>query len=247
MSEDDDRLGDLGRPEPSAAERFAGLDEGDMEAERREREKESPGPPRPAGRYTWVVGVAALIAIVVVAFNSLPNAGRGYRGPKEGERVPVFAAPLATGDAEGDTNIKQDAEDEDAGNDTPACDVRGADVFNLCDLFEERPLVLILSAPSDQCDRELEAAGRLAEELPEVQFAATIAARSRDQARDVVEETGVEFPVAFDEPPPILFNLYRVAFCSTAFVERGGVLREFHANTPLSEDELRQGARELTR
>ena len=52
-----------------------------MEAERKERERQAPGPPRPGGRYTWVVGVAALIVIIVVAFNSLPNAGRGYRGP----------------------------------------------------------------------------------------------------------------------------------------------------------------------
>ena len=49
---------------------------------------EAPGPPRPGGRYTWVVGVAALIVIIVVAFNSLPNAGRGYRGPEKGERHP---------------------------------------------------------------------------------------------------------------------------------------------------------------
>jgi hypothetical protein len=241
----DDRFDDLGPAERTAADRFADLDEGDMEAERREREERGPGPPRPAGRYTWVVGVAALTVVIVVAFNSLPNAGRGYRGPKEGDRIPVFAGPLATGEADGDTNIKQSKKDGSASNDTPACQVRGADVFNVCDLFAKRPLVLILSAPSDECDRQLEAAARLSRELPEVQFAATIAARSRDQARDVIERAGVEFPVAYDRPPPILFNLYRVAFCSTAFVERGGVLREFHANEPLEEAELREGVRKL--
>ena len=55
----EDRFGDLGPREPSAAERFAELDERDMEEERRERERT--GPPRPTGRYTWVVGVAALL------------------------------------------------------------------------------------------------------------------------------------------------------------------------------------------
>jgi hypothetical protein len=238
----DDRLGDLGRQEPTAAERFAELDDGDMEQERREREERSPGPPRPAGRYTWVVGVAALFVVIVVAFNSLPNAGRGYRGPQEGKRVPVFAAPLVTGDAEGDTNIKQGAKDDSQENDTPACDVRGEEIFNVCQLFADKPLVLVLAAESEECERELAAAAQLSARMPEVQFAASITARSRDDAREVIEDTGVRFPVGWDAPPPILFNLYRVAFCSTAFVERGGRLRQFEANNPLSAEELRAGA-----
>ena len=246
MPEDrEDRLGDLGREQPSAAERFADLDPGDMEAERREREREGPGAPRPGGRYTWVVGVAALIVIIVVAFNSLPNAGRGYRGPEEGERIPVFAAPLATGDTEGDTNIKQDSEDDSVENDTPACEVRGAGIFNLCELFEEKPLVFILAASSDECERELEAAARLSAAMPGIQFAASITTGSRDDAREIIEDTGVDFPVAYDEPPPILFNLYRVAFCSTAFVKRGGELQRFDPNNPLSASELEGRAREL--
>ena len=241
----EDRFGDLGPREPTAAERFAELDEGDMEVERREREERAPGPPRPAGRYTWVVGVAALIVIIVVAFNSLPNAGRGYRGPKEGERVPVFAAPLLESDLEGDTNIKQDREDDNAQNDTPACRVKGEDVFNLCELFADKPLVLVLAATSDECEDELAAAARLSEEMPELQFAATITSNSREKALEAVRRAGVGFPVGWDEPPPVLFNLYRIAFCSTAFVERGGDLREFESNSPLSEAELRAGAEGL--
>ena len=241
MSED--RFGDLGPREPSAAERFAELDERDMEEERRERERT--GPPRPTGRYTWVVGVAALMAVIVVAFNSLPNAGRGYRGPKEGERVPVFAAPLATSDVAGDTNIKQDRGDDAAENETPACSVRGEGIFNLCELFRDRPLVLVIAALSDECERELAAAARLSEAMPEVQFAASITADSRNKAREAIQDMGITFPVAYDEPPPILFNLYRVAFCSTAFVERGGKLHKFEANDPLSAEELETGAREL--
>jgi hypothetical protein len=244
---DDDRFGDLGRPEPTAAERFAELDEGDMEKERREREERSPGPPRPAGRYTWVVGVFALFVVVVVAFNSLPNAGRGYRGPKEGERVPVFATPLVTTDLDGDTNIKQNRRDKAAENDTPACEVTGPEIFNLCELFEKKPVVLVIGAASEECERELAAAAQLSAEMDGVQFAATITASSRSRAREAVEAAGVEFPVGWDEPPPILFNLFRVAFCSTAFVEQGGKLREFRANDPLDLAELRAGAEQLVR
>jgi hypothetical protein len=241
----EDRFGDLGPSDPTAAERFAELDEGDMEAERRQRERQAPGPPRPGGRYTWVVGVAALIVVVVVAFNSLPNAGRGYRGPDEGKRVPVFAAPLLESDLEGDTNIKQNRKDDTAENDTPACRVKGKDVFNLCELFADKPLVLVIAATSDECEDELAAAARISEQMPELQFAATITGNSREKALEAVRTAGVGFPVGWDEPPPVLFNLYRIAFCSTAFVERGGELREFESNNPLSEAELRAGAERL--
>jgi hypothetical protein len=81
--------------------------------------------------------------------------------------------------------------------------------------------------------------------MPDVQFAASITAHSRSDARRAVDAAGVSFPVAWDAPPPILFNLYRVAFCSTAFVERGGELRQFEANNPLSAAELRAGAEKL--
>jgi peroxiredoxin len=235
----EDRFGDLGPREPTAAERFAELDEGDMEAERKERERRAPGPPRPGGRYTWVVGVAALIVIVVVAINSLPNAGRGYSGPEEGERIPVFAAPLVTSDAEGDANVKQDADDEQAGNDTPACDVDLPGVLTACELFAGKPLVLALSVPAADCERELEAMEALSHERSDLQFAAVISGRPHDSARAVVERTGVTFPVAVDEDLAV-FNLYRVAYCSTAVADRGGALREFRANKPLSEDELEE-------
>lgn len=235
----EDRFGDLGREEPSAAERFADLDEGDMEAERRERERQAGGPPRQGSRYTWVVGVAALIVIIVVAFNSLPNAGRGYRGPEKGERIPVFAAPLASGDAEGDANVKQDEDDDDTGNDTPACDVELPEVVTACELFAEKPLVLALSVPAGDCERQLEAMETLSHERPDLQFAAVVSGRSHETAQEVVERTGVTFPVAVDRDLAV-FNLYRVAYCSTAIADRGGRLREFTANKPLSGDDLEE-------
>jgi len=233
----EDRFGDLGPREPTAAERFADLDEGDMEAERRERDR--PGPPRPGGRYTWVVGVAALIVVIVVAFNSIPNAGRGYRGPAEGKRIPVFAAPRATSDAEGDANVKQDAGDDLAGNDTPACDVDLPGVVTTCELFADKPLVLALSVPAADCERQLEAMEDLSHRRRDLQFAAVISGRSHETAREVVERTGVTFPVGVDEDLAV-FNLYRVAYCSTAIADRGGRLLEFRANKPISEDELEE-------
>lgn len=208
-----------------------------METERREREEKSPGPPRPAGRYTWVVGVAALIVVIVVAINSLPNAGRGYRGPKEGNQMPLFAAPDVRGDLDGDANIKQDAGDDDAGNDTPACAVELDDVITACDLFEAKPLVLALSVPSSDCEDQLKAMERLSRDRTDVQFAAVVSGRPKAKVEEVVKRNGVTFPVMVDRDLAV-FNLYRVAYCSTAVVDRGGTMREFRANKPLTEDEL---------
>ena len=208
-----------------------------MEQERREREEKAPGPPQPRGRYTWVVGIAALIVIIVVAFNSLPNAGRGYRGPKEGKQLPLWAAPDARGELDGDANVKQGSSDDDTGNDTPACDVELDDVITVCDLFAEKPLVLALSVPSADCEDQLEAMERLSGERTDLQFAAVVSGRSKDKVREVIERTGVTFPVAVDRDLAV-FNLYRVAYCSTAVTAKGGVLREFRANKPLSEAAL---------
>jgi hypothetical protein len=241
----EDRFGDLGPDEPSAADRFAELDEGDMEAERAQRERRAPGPPRPSGRYTWVIGVAALIVISVGLLRAISNEGEGLRGPDEGKRIPRFAVPLVTADTEGDANIKQGPKDHSVANHTPACEVRGAGIMNICDLYMDKPLVLILAADRADCARELAAAADLSREMRDVQFAATIASRSREDAREVAADAGVGFPVGFDRAPPILFNLYRIAYCSTAFVERGGKLHDFRANKALSAADLKARTQEL--
>ena len=236
MPDEDDRLGDLGRREPSAAERFAELDEGDMEQERREREEKAPGPPQPRGRYTWVVGVAALIVIIVVAINSLPNKGRGYQGPS-GTNLPKWAAPDVRGDVDADANVKQDAKDDDAGNDTPACEVDLDGVITVCDLYAKKPLVLALSVPAADCEEQLEAMERLQRSRPDLQFATVISGRSKEKAAEVVEKTGITFPAAVDRDLAV-FNLYRIGYCSTAVADRGGRILDFEANKPLSEAAL---------
>ncbi|MGZ4201816.1 MAG: hypothetical protein ACXVRH_07140, partial [Thermoleophilaceae bacterium] len=54
----EDRFGDLGADQRGAAERLAELDE--LDAAEARAAKPGP-PPRPRGRYMWVVGVAFVI------------------------------------------------------------------------------------------------------------------------------------------------------------------------------------------
>jgi peroxiredoxin len=245
VPEREDRFGDLGAdaPDPnrSAAEQLAELDA-------RDEPPKPPEPARPSGRYTWVVGIAFLIAVIVVGINSLPNAGRGFRGPKVGEVMPAFAAPSANGRSDAVANVKQDRGDKSARNKTAACDVHGPGVVNICDLRRRKPVVLAVIVPGPpRCEEQLDRVQRVSRELPDVQFAAVVSGRKRGDVAKVVREHGWTFPIAVDRDLAV-FNLYRVALCpTTVFADRGGRVRETRVRELLSEAELRAEAGRLRR
>ena len=223
----DDRFGDLGPDaagdggrRQSAAERLAELDAREPEPRRRD--------PRSATRrYTWVVGVAAVILIVIVGAKTLPHAGVGTRGPTVGARLPRFAAPAALGRVNGDANVKQSARDTSESNRTPACDVRGPGVVNVCAL-ESRPLVLTFIGPgTPECDAYVDRVARIAAGFPAVQVAAVVSGRSRGEVATLARRRHWMFPVAVDRNFSVE-ALYRVSleFCATStFARAGGVVR----------------------
>jgi peroxiredoxin len=219
----EDRFGDLGEPaRPSAGERLADLD--------RTHPEQSPNarPPRrrePGRSYMWVVGVAGVIAIVVVAVNSLPNAGRGSSGPVAGKPMPRFAAPSAAGGLDGDPNVKQSRDDTNTTNKTPACEVRLKDALRICD-YQSKPLVLtfIVLGPKD-CERYLDRVQRMQASFPGVNFVAVVSGAGREKVASVVRDHGWTFPVAVDKNLAV-FNTYRISVCATSvFAYRGGIVR----------------------
>lgn len=244
----DDRFEDLGAkrpaPQPSAAERLSDLDDGELEEER-----PSPPPPQPArpggGRYAWVVGVALLIVIVVAGVNSIPNAGRGVRGPAKGELIPAFAAPGATAGVDGDANV---AQAEDADGRAPACRVREPGAVNICDLRARSPLVVTFIVPGvPECEAQLDRVERLRGEFPGVGFVAVVSGRPRSEVAPIVRRRGWRFPVAVDRDLAV-FNLYRIGFCpTTVFSYRGGEVREARVKEAVSDGELRAAVRSLVR
>ena len=68
----EDRFGDLGgdRERRRAADLLAAGDEAELAAERKLERRQAP---KPSSAYSWVVGIAFLILIIVVGLNSLPN------------------------------------------------------------------------------------------------------------------------------------------------------------------------------
>jgi hypothetical protein len=241
-----DRFRDLGPREdeseaqgPSAAERLAAQD-------RAETPPEPPKVPRPGSRYAWVVGIAFLLAIIVAGVNSVSTEGPGAQGPEPGSRLPVFAAPLATGDLEGDANVRQGASGSEAAGPIPACEVRSPDVVNLCEL-RRRPLVLtLIFTRGADCEPQLDRVERVWRAFPRVNFAAVFSGESREDIEPIVRRRGWGFPVAVD-PDGGVTNLYGVGGCpTTVFSFPGGRVMDTKLGN-LTEDQLSATTRRLLR
>jgi hypothetical protein len=230
----EDRFGDLGRDHRSTAERLAELDE--LAAEE-ERASKPPSPPRPAGRYMWVVGVAFVIVVALAGLNALRHSGGGLRGPRVGETLPAFAAPLATGQLNGDANVKQTTKQSKRAGQEPACQVHLPGSINSCTL-SRKPLVLSLIVPGVQkCEGQLDTFQRLAPRFPGAQFAAVVSGKKRPDVASLVARHGWTFPVAVD-PDLAVFNLYRAAICpTTVFALRGGEVK-YTTIRPVTEAQL---------
>jgi hypothetical protein len=180
--------------------------------------------PANASRYTWFVGVVAVLLIAYVTVNTISSNGPGSRGLDVGSTVPPFAAPLALSDLDGDVNVARKADSGDAGK-VPACSVHGPDVLNVCSLYARRPLVLAFFATrGKQCTRELDTLERVRARHPEVAFAAVAIRGGRDDVRNLIRGHGWDFPVGYDRDG-ILANIYGVAVCpQITYVRRGGTV-----------------------
>jgi hypothetical protein len=211
----DDRFADLGGGDAkkSAAERFEELDERSPEPQ-----PKRPEPPR-RGRYTWVVGIAFVLAIIVAGANLLGKEGAGYRGIPAGGALAPFAAPLATSNHDNDVNIQKKAANGVPG----ACDVHLRGVVNLCDL-RKRPLVITFVANGGAgCGAQLDRVERVVGSFPKVTFLGVISRKSLDDARSMVRDHRWSFPVALDRDGQLL-NLYGIGDCpTTVFARKGGV------------------------
>ena len=232
----EDRFGDLGPSDPrSTAERLQELDE--LAAEEERQSKPAGPPPRPAGRYMWVVGVAFVIVVAIAGINALRHSGGGLRGLKVGETLPAFAAPLASGQLDGVANVKQSAEQSDRAGTQPACQVHLAGSINSCTL-SQKPLVLSVIVPGvAKCENQLDLFQRLASRYPSAQFAAVVSGKKRPEVAALVKRHGWTFPVAVD-PDLAVFNLYRVAICPTTVFAKPGGQVAFSTIRPMTEPQI---------
>ena len=187
-----------------------------------------PGPPRPpagtASQATWILGVVVICVLAYITLNTLRTESPGSRGVQPGTQIPPFAAPLALANAkcggeECDVNVLIKGRE----GVPKACDARGPDIINSCDLVKKGPLVLaFLAAPSKRCIDQVDLLDSLQERYPRVQFAAVGIRGDHDKLNGIIRERGWTLPVAYDNDGA-LANAFGVAICPTiTFVRRGG-------------------------
>ena len=193
----------------------------------------SPGGPVPATsedhrlevpRYGRYVGLLALVILALITLNTILTKPNGATGVAPGHRLPPFATPLALGSLSGAADIATVAGEGSAGR-VPSCKERGPQILNVCQLYEQGPVVLALFVDAGSCPAVLSDMQSLAPSFPGVQFAAVAIKGSRAALRRLIRSRGLTLPVGIDSDGRLL-ALYKVASCpQVSFAYPGGTVQ----------------------
>jgi hypothetical protein len=194
------------------------------------------------GPYLAVLGLAILVLVAISTALTKPT---GVAGVQPGSGLPPFAVPLAAGDVKGDANVATRANDGEAGG-RPACSVRGGEILNVCQLYEQGPVVLALFVDAGSCPAVLSDMEAIAPSFPGVRFAAVAIKGDRGQLRELVRSRSLmHVPVGIDEDGA-LATLYKLASCpQLTFAYPGGVVQSKSLLTQPSRTTLRARVQEL--
>jgi hypothetical protein len=175
-----------------------------------------------ARRYQRYAAVLAIVVVVAVTlYTLLFTTHKGVVGIVPGRPIPPFAVPLAVGRLNGDANVATHANDGQAGR-RPACTVRGPEILNVCQLYEEGPVVLALFINAASCTQVLDNLQRLVPSFPGVRFAAVSIMGNRTRLRGLVASKRLSLPIGYDHDG-VLVNLYGMVTCpQVTFVYPGG-------------------------
>ena len=180
------------------------------------------------GRNGWWVGILVFGIMIYILLNTLRTEGPGSLGPRVGERLPDFAAPLVLSDLDGDANLATEGNLGEAGP-IPACEVTGP-VLNSCELREGAPLVLAFA-----CEAAFEGLARVEERFEGVRVAGVVVRSDRDEAREEIRQKGWDVPIGYDRDGAVS-NVYGIAVCpETVLAYPGGEVRHTVAGDDTAE------------
>jgi hypothetical protein len=195
-------------------------------------------------RYGRYVGLLGVLVVVLITINTALTKPNGATGIPPGGKLAPFAVPLVTGSLTGDANVASRPNDGSAGK-VPACQVRGSRILNVCELYEQGPVVLALFVDGGSCTRMLGEMQALAGSFPAVRFAAVAIKGERSSLRRLVRTQGLTLPVGIDEDGA-LAALYKVASCpQVSFAYPGGVVQSKALLRSVSLEALRARVSEL--
>jgi hypothetical protein len=172
-------------------------------------------------RYSTLLGLAVVVLVVV---NIVFAKSADVTGIAPGHTLAPFATPLVLGSLNGDADIATRADDGADGR-VPACAERGAQILNVCQLYERGPVVLALFVDGGSCPRVLTEMQALVPAFPRVRFAAVSIEGDRRTLRRLVRSLGLTLPVGVDSDGAVA-ALYKVVTCPQVnFAYRGGVVQ----------------------
>ena len=176
----------------------------------------------PAGpHYGRYVGLLAVVILILITINTVLTKPNGDTGIAPGVKVPPFAVPLAPGNLSGDADVATSAHEGAAGN-IPACRERGAEILNICQLYERGPVVLALFVDAGSCPDVLGDMQQLLASFPGVRFAAVAIKGGTAGVRKLIRAKRLTFPVGLDRDGA-LAALYKLATCpQLSFILPGG-------------------------
>jgi hypothetical protein len=173
------------------------------------------------GRY---VGLLAVVILILITINTVLTKPNGDTGVPPGVKVPPFAVPLGLGKLPGDADVATTAHEGAAGN-IPACQERGPEILNICQLYEQGPVVLALFVDEGSCPNVLGDMQRLLAGFPGVRFAAVAIKGGTGGVRKLIGAKRLTFPVGLDRDGA-LAALYKLATCpQLSFILPGGVVQ----------------------
>ncbi len=189
-----------------------------------EHDEPSPHGPSRAPSYGRYVGLLGILILVLITINTIVTKPNGASGIVPGQPLAPFAVPLALGKLTGDANVATAAGQGAAGA-VPACSVRGPQILNICQQYEQGPVVLALFVDGGSCTAVLSDMQALAPAFPGVRFAAVSIKGERAALRKLIASKGLTLPVGIDADGA-LAALYRLASCpQVSFAYPGGIVQ----------------------
>jgi hypothetical protein len=228
-------------------DRFEDLSVGERLAERDRTHPEPmkrPDVPRASNKYAWAVGIVLVMILSVLLFaQTLPNQGKGLKGPDPGTRLRAFAAPAASGNLEGDANVCQKAPCNKNAGKVPACEVRGSGVVTVCPTERGARVMTFVVTRGTDCEPQVDRVERVRGDFPTVHFVTVVSGDSKTETKNLAIARRWHQPVAVDTDGSVV-NLYGVGVCPITVFAKDGRVRSSSVGN-LTEDQLRARTRSL--